>query len=621
VVNVADLMTALRNAHNAGDTEAANRIAQMIKAQGGATQPTVDIKSLEEIGGAPELNELSVPAFKASLGLLSTGDDKSLRGIFKQQFGDNVSFDDVDGATVVNLPSGQYVMNKPGISGQDVVKFISDALAFTPAGRAKTLGGAALGAGVTELGLEVTEKALGGEDVDAKEVATAAALGGAFKGVEDLIGAGYRAFKGTTPQAQRELIEEGEEAGIRLMTSDLLQPQTFVGKTAQQTAEKIPFAGTGAQREIQQQFRQDAIEDLANRYNQFSYSAIVDSLRNSGDKVKSAAGNVLNRIGQQLDEAGEIPLENTRTAISEVKEELGKAGVIRNDAALADLQVLIDAINEAPQTFSTLKENRTAFRDIIKGFDKSDRSQLGTRANALLTKVKSAITKDMDSFAKQNLNTREYNRWKKANSVYAGEAEKLTKTRLKNALDKGDVTPEAVSTMLFSQKPSELKILYSSLGADGRKNARAAIISKIVDNVSKRAGGLTPNAFLTEFKKFEPQVNQFFKGQEKKQLLGLQKVLDATRRAQDAAISTPTGQQLTGAVTLGAAATDLGLTTLLGGSVGGFARLYESAPVRNALIRLSSVQKGSTKFEQALREAQTALSSASQALRDEQQGT
>ena len=43
----------------------------------------LDINELEEIGGAPELNALSVPAFKASLGLLTTGDTKSLKGILK----------------------------------------------------------------------------------------------------------------------------------------------------------------------------------------------------------------------------------------------------------------------------------------------------------------------------------------------------------------------------------------------------------------------------------------------------------------------------------------------------------------------------------------------------------
>ena len=95
------------------------------------------------------------------------------------------------------------------------------------------------------------------------------------------------------------------------------------------------------------------------------------------------------------------------------------------------------------------------------------------------------------------------------------------------------------------------------------------------------------------------------------------KVLDATRRAQEAAVTTPTGQQLLGAGTLAAAATDLGATAGLGGTVGGFARIYESAPVRNALLRLDSIPKGSTRFEQALSEAVSAISSAAQTARSE----
>ena len=609
-----DLKVALRNAHEAGDIDAAKRIAQMIKSND-AKQPTpVDITTLNEVAGAPELNQLSVPAFKASLGLLSTGDEKSLQGILKSQFGDDVSFQNVDDSTVVNLPSGQYVINAPGLSTQDVFKFVSDALAFTPAGRAKSITGAALGSGATELGLETLEKGLGGDDVSKTEVLTSSLLGGAFKGLEDLIGAGYRAFKGSN---KNEIVEQGLDSGIPVMTSDVLQPTTFVGKTAQQTAEKIPFAGTGAAREGQQAIRESAIEEIADKYSQYSYKAITDSLKKSSNKVKSAAGNVIGQTGRQLDELGEIPLTNTRQAIREVTEELSKKGVIKNQSALDDLNVLTIAIDEAPQTFSTLKENRTAFNDIIKGFDKADRSQLGSRANALLLKTQNAMKNDLDNFAKNNLDAQRYNKWKKANAVYKEEATKLTKTRIKNVLDKGDITPENVSTILFSQKPSELKSLYNGLEQSGRQNARAAIISKVVNDISRRASGFTPNSFASELKKYSPQINTFFKGEEKKQLEGLRRVLESTRRAQDAAISTPTGQQLSGGVTLAAAATDLGLTALIGGTTGGIARLYESAPVRNALLRLASVPKGSTKYEQALSEATSVLSSTAQAIRSE----
>lgn len=577
-------------------------------------QPQQD---LQEIGAASELNAFSWPAFKASAGLLVTDNDESSKKLLKEQFGADVSFKDSDQGVIASLPSGDYYINKKGLSGQDIIKFASDMLAYTPAGRAKTILGAVGKSALTETALEGSEQALGGEDVSIKDIAISGGIGGFFKGIENLLGAGYRAIKGKATDDASALLKAGEEAGIPVTTSDILPPKTFVGKTAQQTGEKIPFAGTGAMREGQQEMRQQAVQDVAEKYGQFSYASIIDSLKSKKDRVKSAAGSVLESTGNKLDEVGEVSLGNTKSAISEVQSELSKKGVIKSSGAIDDLNVLIGAIDSAPQTFTTLKENRTAFREIVAGADKAERSQLTSRAKGLLTKVESAMTKDMNDMAKVNLTPQEFLKWKKANAVYASEAKKLTKTRLKNVLDKGDVTPEAVETMLFSQKPSELKNLYSSLGVTGRENARAAIISKVVNNVSKRVGGITPNSFSTELKKFGPQVNTFFKGEERKALNGLQKALDATRRAQDAAISTPTGQQLIGAGTLAAAATDLGATILIGGTTGGIARLYESAPVRNALLRLSSAPKGSTQFEKALLEFQTILNSAAQASQNE----
>ena len=344
----------------------------------------------------------------------------------------------------------------------------------------------------------------------------------------------------------------------------------------------------------------------------FSYKAILDSMKAQQGRVKGAAGRTLESTGNKLDEVGEIPLNNTREIIDQVKTELGKEGVIRSEGAIDDLSKLVSAFDEAPQTFTSLKENRTAFRDIIAGADKAERSQLPSRAKSLLQQVNKAMSDDMESFAKTNLTPKEFASWKKANKIYADQAETLKKSKLKNVLDKGDVTPESVKQLIMSKNPSELKLAYNSMTQSGKQNARAAIVSNIVDNVSKRAGGMTPNAFATEMKKFQPQINTFFKGEERKQLEGLQRLLEATRRAQDAAVTTPTGQQVLGAGTLAAAATDLGATVLTGGTVGGIARLYESAPVRDSLLRLASVPKGSTQFEKALLDAQTALNAIAQ---------
>jgi len=598
-----------------GDTPVSGTTSPFGDSAVSSAQPQKDMK---EIGAASELNVFSWPAFKASAGLLVTDNDESSKKMLKEQFGDEISFQDSAQGVVATLPSGDYLINRKGLSGQDMIKFANDMLAYTPAGRAKGALGAIGKSALTETALEGAEQALGGEDVSGKDIAISGGIGGFFKGAEDLIGAGYRALKGEASRSGAELIEQGTKSGIPITTSDVLPPQTFVGKAAQQTGEKIPFAGTGVMREGQQEMRQKAVQDVAEKYGQFSYKSIIDSLKAKKDRVKSAAGAVLEKTGDKLDQVGEISLANTKEAIDLAQSELTKKGVIQSGGAIDDLTKLVDAMRSSSQTFTTLKENRTAFREIVAGADKAERSQLTSRAKGLLGKVESAMTKDMDQLAKDNLTPQEFGKWTKANSTYASEAKKLTKTRLKNVLDKGDVTPESVETLLFSQKPSELKSLYSSLGMSGRENARAAIISKVVNNVSKRVGGITPNSFATELKKFGPQVNAFFKGEERKALNGLQKALDATRRAQDAAISTPTGQQLIGAGTLAAAATDLGATILTGGTAGGIARLYESAPVRNALLRLSSAPKGSAQFEKALLEFQTILNSAAQALKNEQ---
>jgi hypothetical protein len=253
----------------------------------------------------------------------------------------------------------------------------------------------------------------------------------------------------------------------------------------------------------------------------------------------------------------------------------------------------------------------------VNSIDPAVRSQLGSKANSAMNDVLQSMTKDMKQFAAKNLTASKLISWNKANAVYAEEATLLTRSKLKNVLDKGDVTPESVQTMLFSRKPSEINSLYDSLTQSGRANARSAIISKIFSNLSGRANGVTPNSFVSEMRKFEPQIDVFFKGEEKQALMGLKMVLDATRRAQDAAVTTPTGQQLIGGLSVTGLYLDPVASLGTAGTIGGLSRLYESAPVRNALLRLASVPRGSTRFEKALLEAQSALTTAAQTMRTE----
>lgn len=577
----------------------------------GQSRQTDEIQGLPEIGAAPELNSLSVPAFKASLGLLTTGDDKSLQGVLSAQFGDEVKFrkDEKDN-TIVDFPSGSYVLNKPGLSFQDVARAAFDILSFTPAGRAAGITTAIGANAATQTAIEGATQSLGGDDISGSDVALAGALGGGFKLAENVLGAGYRALRGSS---DNQLVGDAAETGIPILTSDVLPADQFATKALQETGEKIPFFGTGSIRAEQQRAREAAVADVAERYGQFSYDAIVGSLKSEKNRIKREAGDILEATARPLDGIGEIPLNNTLKAIEDAKDELTKKGVIRSSGAIADLQTLMNALSEAPQSFTTLKENRTAFREILEGADKAERSQLTSRSKSLLQNVQSAMKKDSSEFARNNLTEREFKRWNRANAIYFEEAQKLTNTTLKNALDKGDVTPEAVSNLLFSKKPSDVRRLYDSLDFNGRQNAKSAIISKVVGDLSGRASGFTPNSFASEMKKQKIPLNIFFEGKEKKQLDGLLHVLDSTRRAQDAKITTPSGQSLIGIGAGVSAFVDLGATVGSAATLGSITRIYENTAVRNALIKLGNSKKGTSAFEKNLKDAMTSINSITQA--------
>ena len=92
-------------------------------------------ENLREIGESPEFNEPSVRNFLGSLAANFITDPKELGQALTQQFEGSFVSEDPAGNVLINLPSGVYAINKPGLSGQDVAQFTSRAAAFTPAGR------------------------------------------------------------------------------------------------------------------------------------------------------------------------------------------------------------------------------------------------------------------------------------------------------------------------------------------------------------------------------------------------------------------------------------------------------------------------------------------------------
>lgn len=142
----------------------------------------INIEELPEIGHSPELNELSFKGFKRGVAATFIADDRELAKALEANTPGSEVLQDPQGRYAIRMPSGQvYAVNKPGLSPQDFVQFISRALAFTPAGRgvagigvpalAKAAGQAAL----TETGLQAVEAQVGGEFTPSQPAIAAAA--------------------------------------------------------------------------------------------------------------------------------------------------------------------------------------------------------------------------------------------------------------------------------------------------------------------------------------------------------------------------------------------------------------------------------------------------------------
>lgn len=413
-------------------------------------------------------------------------------------------------------------------------------------------------------------------------VAVPAAVAGASR-VAALRGAGI------SPE-QQAILDAGKAADVPVLTSDVLPPKTFMGKQAQAVGERIPVAGTAGVREAQQEARQAAVSNLAEKYGTPSYEAIVSSIKGKVGAIKRAAGNVIDKTGQELDAVGPIAPVKSMQAIDNAVAELSKPNTFKPGAAghIQDLTDLKSALESGQQSFSTMRQSRTAVRELMDSVDAAGRSQLPSNAKRLVGQVYNAMKSDMDDFATANLTPEKFGKLQRANQVYGDQSQLLKASRLKSVLDKGDITPENVRNLIYSNKPSENKILYDSLGTSGRAQVRSALINDAATKAT-RDGVVNPNAFGAELAKHGKKLDIFFHGPERDSIQGLIRLLRVTRRAQDAAVApTTTGATLTPYALGASALADLGTTVTAAATAGGLARIYESAPVRNLLLKLAN---------------------------------
>ncbi|ECD7317256.1 lytic transglycosylase domain-containing protein [Salmonella enterica subsp. enterica] len=442
----------------------------------------------------------------------------------------------------------------------------------------------------------------------ATDLGTGVVLGGAINQLGRAAGAAYRGIRGTIAPEAQQAIQFANAADVPLHTSDVLQPNSRVGRMAQTTAENIPFAGTSTMRASQQEARSQLVDEFASRFGEYDPSIVVGSLKAKSSGIRRAAGNRLEQVQNAM--AG-VNIQPSR-AIQQIDNEIAdlqKLGGAADKETISKLKVYRDELSRnagasgpMAMDLQQLSALRSQFRQDVKG----ERQALINRSEAAVNRVYNAMTGDIDSAIGQNLGNDTLRRYKQANAIYADEANKLQNTRLKNAIMKGDLTPEVVNNMLFSKNKSEIQNLYNSVGHIGRAQMRNGIIGKAME----KSGG-SPDQFLRQINLMSNQTGIAFKGRDAAYLKGLKNYLEATKRASQAGVTTPTGQQTIPFI-LGIGTVTNPALVGVGGGYGLLARMYESEPARNAMLRLANTPRGSTAFEKALSDVERIVNSFAQ---------
>lgn len=434
-----------------------------------------------------------------------------------------------------------------------------------------------------------------GVNLAAQGVLSAAAKG---------IGRGITAVRGEISPADQQLLKRAAAADVPVMTSDVVPPKTKLGNQLQGYSEGV-IAGTGPMRAAQQDARTKLVNRFTEKYGDYDPSVVVDSLKSGVAREKSLAKSKLNNlsgrmVGKPVDTSGAI------RAIDGAVNELGKLKGVSDTqtiSALNDYKNAIQEITNGDDAFELLDKLRTQFRIDVKG----DRTVLPSMSQTMVDRVYNSLTNSLSKSIAKGLSPKDASAWRAGKADYAKMATHATQTRLKNVLNKGDLTPEAVNTIVYGQYGSDIARLYGKLDQKGKDMLRAAYISKIADKV-----GDSSQKMMTELGKLRKQANgQVFKtvfgGKNGKEIEGMLSILDATKRASEANVVTKTGMTLAPLVrVIGNLKTG---GALLAGEtgIGLMSRVYEGPMARNALLRLANTKAGTPAYERALSKAANAI--------------
>lgn len=384
------------------------------------------------------------------------------------------------------------------------------------------------------------------------------------------------------PEAVQNAIKEGKI----VMTSDVFPPEGMTSRTAQSIGESIPVIGTAGVRSAQRAERIDQLKEVLGEFSALNNTSAIDdvmaSLKRSRDtkleKYVAQKKDILNSLSS---EDNLVSVERTLNQVNSEIERLSDISPSQFSSAINRLNDFKNDING--KTLNNVEANRKLLGEWLKN---PDTFTIKDEADKSFDSIYRVLKRDMGKHIYDNAGSSALKSWISAENYLSEMSKERTVSSLRSVLRKGEMTPETVGGILFSQKPSDVKLLYRNLDEVGQSNARTALLSRAAQKATKD-GVLDPDLFRKEADKLGMQNGIFFQGKSADKLRGLTEYLKLTARAGVRDWDRPTGiRQTLPLLAAAASITKLGVTGIA-------IRAYESPIARDLLMKLPKLKTGS----------------------------
>jgi hypothetical protein len=420
---------------------------------------------------------------------------------------------------------------------------------------------------------------------------------------------------GMTPQEVRDTVAAAQAEGKSVMTSDVFPPETKWQKLRQEFGEGT-LLGTATQRALEQQDRVNSVSELLAHFGASADSEVINDVMKSLDQTRSAnlaalsgqKNAIVNRVSSAMPAMQASELQSTLATIDAEARRL--AGINKSHFApaiskLSEVKAallgdpIIDPATNAiiGYTGKPLSQIEPNLR-VLGSSMASDPSlaHIKTDFQKVAGKVRSALRSDVKDFIEAAEGPAAASEWSIANRKISGMIDEVQSTALRSVLRRGKGTPEIVGNLLYSAKPSEVKVLVNNLDAAGLDYAKSAFWSKMAKDSLASSGEISIPRFLTNAQKKAASFGILFSPDELKIIDGKLNYLKLTQRSGSFNDNPQTGAKLAMPLFVQMIANASGGIAKAAGAIGGFGlatRAYESPATRNLLMKLPSLAPNS----------------------------